>query len=274
MNDFKAQETYYHKIVDRYMKFCADRGDVKQLEKAFGSISFTEAGDSSGCHTERPSPSNGKLQKPQADSATAVAQTELYTLIHSMRKLREAMVASQRYDVFAQRAYVFIIRASILVRHFQSYHPALLYLLRVIHPRRPLSASELHEFIGYYILDLCCRQGDLHDAYNVRTRYSYKDRRLDKVLHAIVHDDWVVFWRMRRAVDGHQRALMEHKVSAMRMHALKCLGKTYMTVEREYLERSADMEWRALVKKCGVGWELDPRGELITIRKPKVKAPG
>lgn len=255
------------------MKFCADRGDVNQLEKAFSSIAFTESGESNGNHAERLAPSNGKLQKPQADSATSAAQTELHTLIHSMRKLREAMVASQRYDAFAQRAYVFIIRTAILVRHFQSYHPALLYLLRVIHPRRPLSAPELHEFVGYYILDLCCRQGDLHAAYDVRIRHGYKDRRLDKVLHAIVHDDWVTFWRMRRAVDGHQRALMEHKVNAMRVHVLKCLGKTYMTVEREYLERSAVMEWRSLVKKCGVGWELDPKGELVTIRKPKVKAP-
>lgn len=257
------------------MKFCADRGDVKELEKAFALISFSETGDAGGSTTDHKKVSNtGKLQKPQAESSSATAQMELHTIIHAMRKLREAIVAAARHDNFAQRAYILIIRASILVRHLQSYHPALLYLLRVIHPRQPLPTTELHEFVGYHMLDLCCRQHDLHTAYAMKFRYDYKDRRVDKVLHSVVHDEWVTFWRMRRAVDGHQRALMEWKVDAMRMHALKCLGRTYMTVDREFLERSAEIDWKHLVKKCGVGWELDSKGETVTIRKPKVKATG
>lgn len=273
LNDHAAQETYYHKIVDRYMKFCADRGNVKELEKAFATASLLEATASGAGGSERArGPSNGKLQKPQAESATAAAQTELQTLLHAMRKLREAIVASHRCDVFAQRAYIFIIRAAILVRHLQSYHPALQYLLRIIHPRQPLPASELNEFIGYYILDLCCRLDDLHTAYAIRQKFNFRDRRVDKILYAVVHEDWVVFWRVRKAVDGHQRALIESKVDAMRMHALRCIGRTYMTVEKDFLEKSADLDWKGLVKRCGVGWELDSKGELVTIRKPKVSS--
>ncbi|KAH9826825.1 hypothetical protein Tdes44962_MAKER09935, partial [Teratosphaeria destructans] len=40
LNDHRAQEKYYNKIVDRYMKFCAASGSAEDLEKAFASLSL------------------------------------------------------------------------------------------------------------------------------------------------------------------------------------------------------------------------------------------
>ena len=184
-----------------------------------------------------------------------------------MRKLREGILGSRRRDNFAQRAYMLIIHASIFARHWESYQPALLYLLYDIHPYTPLSSSQLSEFVGYRILDLACRQGELQDAFAVKSTFKYKDRKVGVVLTALVHDDWVRFWRVRRAVDGYQRAIMEFAVERVRLHALKCLGRGYLSADKAFVEWSADAQWDVLVKS-GVGWQLNESGGIV-IRKPK-----
>ncbi len=255
--DLKTQESYYNKIVERYMKFCASTGG-DSLDKAFASL--TLSGTTNG--SIAPNGTRESLHNSPPDTSA-----ELAIIMMAMRKLREAIFASRRTDAFAQRAYIFIIRAAILTKHMESYHPAMLYLLNGIHPLQPLPAPELHEFVGYYILDLACRQGDCASAYAVRNQYEYKDRRVELVLGALVHDNWCVFWRMRRAVDGYQKRLMEWAEDGLRVHALKCLGRTYLTVEKVYIERVAERTWEDLRKENGVGWELD--GEKVIVRRVK-----
>lgn len=164
---------------------------------------------------------------------------------------------------------MFIIHASILSRSWESYQPALLYLLHQIHPHTPLSSPELQEFAGYQILDLACRQYELTDALAIKLAFKHRDRRVSTALHSLIHDDWVKFWRVKRAVDGYQRAIMEFAVERMQLHALKCLGKSYHHVDKAYAERSGDADWKQLVQ-AGVGWQLQDNG-IVMIRKPKAK---
>ena len=202
-------------------------------------------------------------------AVTDAQKQELGVVVSAMRKLRESMTATHRTDHFAQRAYVFIAHATILTRHWESYQPALQSLLRSIHPRSPLPETEIREMAGYVILDLACRQGDLGEAYRVRHRYNVRDRRIERVLKALAHDDWVLFWRTRRKVDGYGRALMAWADDKMRVLALKCLGRAYLSADKGYVERCTERTWEQLVQE-GVGWELDERG-LITIRRIKPK---
>ncbi|KAI9840592.1 MAG: hypothetical protein M1830_007929, partial [Pleopsidium flavum] len=97
--------------------------------------------------------------------------------------------------------------------------------------------------------------------------YEYRDRRVEMVLGALVHDNWCVFWRMRRAVDGYKKRLMEWAEDGLRVHALKCLGRSYLTVEKGYVERVAERAWEELREENGVGWELD--GEKVVVRRAK-----
>ncbi len=201
--------------------------------------------------------------------------TELSTILTAMRKLREAIVSTRRHDTFAQRAYIFIIRAGLLSSHMATYHPALLYLLHYIHPASTLPSSSLHEFTGYRILDLACRQSDLNGAYAMRAKYKYRDRKVDAILSALTHDNYVLFWRMRRLVDGYQLRIVDCAAEAVRLQALKCLGRAYLRVERALVERAAERKWVELVKRNGVGWVLEgvEEGgrEMVVIRRPKVK---
>ncbi|EME88843.1 uncharacterized protein MYCFIDRAFT_87586 [Pseudocercospora fijiensis CIRAD86] len=272
LHDYKAQEAYFREIKGRYMKFCASAGGREGLEAALSSLNTIKA------PIPLPGPpkitsSTSTQERPQLPhrpaSATDRAPNDLPNILLAMRKLRESILATRRTDNFAQRAYMFIIHASILTKSWESYLPALHYLLHKIHPHTPLSEPEIQEFSGYQILDLCCRQNELLDAFAVKVRFRQRDRRVNSVLKALVRDDWVRFWRLRRVVDGYQRAVLEFAVERMRLHALKCLGRGYMQAEKAYVERCGDSEWSELVRN-GCGWQLQESG-IVMIRKLKAK---
>jgi len=264
LHDYRAQENYYSKIVERYMKFCASSSAGDGLEKAFAALSVKEKSPFA-----RSEP--GKDSRPPLPHRPSHTErpNDLPNILLAMRKLREGILGSRRRDSFAQRAYMFIIHASILTKHWESYQPALLYLLNQIHRVTPLSTPELLEFVGYRILDLACRQYELLDAYRVKLDFHDKDRKVAAILGAVVHDDWVRFWRLRRAVDGYQRAIMDFAVDRMRMHALKCIGRSYMQLDKRSIERSSDARWEELVKS-GVGWQLQ-ENSVVIVRKAKTK---
>ncbi|KAI4732298.1 hypothetical protein E4T50_17116 [Aureobasidium sp. EXF-12298] len=258
--DLKTQETYFERIVARYMKFCASHPSGETLEAAFHNLDINSS-------STAPTPAPLSAAKPQ-HTTTQEPPQEMSIILMAMRKLREALVSCHRVDAFAQRVYTFQIRAAILCRHLETYHPALQYLLYKIHPRTPLSRPEVQEFASYLVLDLACRQGEFVDAYRLRKGYGIRDRKVDAVLKALVHDDWVLFWRTRRAVDGYQRCLMSWAEDSMRLHALKCLGRSYMMVDKAFVERSAERSWDELVERDKVGWIMREDGVVI-IRKPK-----
>jgi len=243
------------------MRLCAI--NEKQLADLFASVSVqTTAGLGLPASTSNESPT----AEPTFSSPS---MTELATVLSAFRKLREAVTATGRKDAFVRRSYFFGIHAAVLCKDWESYIPALNMLLTVLHRQTPLTPSDLKEYVGLMILDQACRQGDIAGAHETRLRYGYKDRRVELVLKALVADNWVVFWKMKKAVDGYQRSVMEFAERGMRLHALKCLGHGYFSADRKFVERCADRPWAQLVDD-GVGWELTESDKII-IRKPKVK---
>ena len=210
---------------------------------------------------------NIDLPAPPPNQDPNSATLSLLTM--SMRKLREGIVASHRIDEFTTQVYIFIIRLSIQLRQWESYLPALSHLLFSIHARRPLSKLELQEFASYFVLDLACRQGDLAEANRKRLELGVKDGKIGKVLKTIVYDDYVGFWRLMRSVDGHRAKIMEYAEDEMRLHALKCIGRAYFQVPKQFVEAMTNSTWKEMVEKHKVGWELS--GAEVIIRKPKVK---
>jgi hypothetical protein len=242
---------------------------TNDLNASFSSLSLakdTTHGLASSRHASTPTPSNNDT-KPPRTTPHQPSIDELATVLTALRKLREAITASSRTDAFARRAYYFSIHVAILCRDWESYVPALHSLLNKIHTVSPLPAHDLRDYIGLLILDQVCRQSDFAGARETKQQYGYSDRRVESVMKALVADDWVSFWRMRRSVDGYQRSVMEWADAKMRVHALKCLGKSYMVVERRFLERVTERSWGELVDD-GVGWELDA-ADRVVIRKPK-----
>lgn len=251
------------------MVFCSDAGQRDELLRRFSSLAI-EGSQNSANQTTIPStaelpPSDSMVEKIQDPTNTRT----LSVIMAALRKLREGIVASQRADHFALQAYLFCIRLSILVKQPESYHPAILHLLRSIHPKEPLNAAELQEIVSYLVLDTACRRKNLSEAFAIRTTYTLKDPKVNSALSALAHDNFVMFHRVRRTVDGHKARLMEWAESELRLYTLKCFGRSYLTMDLDYLEQSTNSEWQNLKSLHSVGWDLD--GSKVVIRKVKAK---
>jgi hypothetical protein len=265
--DPKAQERYYTKIVERYMDFCTNAGRGDELSRRLAGLEISKEKEG---QEQRPqtAPNTTDSTKSNIDiNLNASIQKDLSTLMMAMRKLREGIVASKRVDDFSIQAYIFCIRLSILTKQMESYHPAILHLLKKMHPIHPLISTELTEFVGYLVLDLACRQNDLAQAYQVRQEYRLHDPKVDAVLRALAHDNYCLFWRVKRSVDGHKARLMEFVEDDMKKQTLKCLGRSYLGIDLPSLEQYTNSSWNLLTKHYAVGWQLE--GTRVIIRKPK-----
>lgn len=144
-------------------------------------------------------------------------------------------------------------------------------------PSHPLPDSDLKEVISYQILDSACRQQDLGAAYELRARarrkYAFNSSMVDEVLHALAHDDWVIFWRIRRGVDSNMRAVLNWAEERVRRHALKAVGKAYLNADSKWITEGCtgekELTWEKLVELEKLGWEKE--GDKIIIRRPKQK---
>jgi len=194
--------------------------------------------------------------------------SELASIILSMRKLREGIVGSSRVDAFSSKAYMFMIRISILMKHTDSYHPAIQHLLYNIHPYVPLSAGERQEFAGYLVLHLASKMEAYSEAFVIKREFQVTDYRILQAVRAMIQGNYWSFRATRRKVDLYKARLLEDAEQRMRDHTLKCLGKSYFTVDANYLESVTGTTWDGLKKEFGVGWGMDSAG-IITVRKQK-----
>lgn len=274
--------------MDRYLSCCTEAGKREELLKRFAAMELSEASKPSkppehadpsslikskgkDLHHDSALKAKGKdkdIPRLSTEEAQNPANTKaLSDVMMALRKLREGIVASDRKDDFAVQTYLFNIRLSILIKNPDSYHPAILYLLKKLHEARPLTPIELAEVVSYLILDTACRRKELAEAFSLRQRYGLKDKHIDAVLGALVHDNYVQFRKVKRVVDGHKSKLMEFAEADMRLLTLKCFGRTYLGCDAQFLEAMAGKKWDDLVKDDSVGWERD--GEKIVIRRVK-----
>ncbi|KAK4188428.1 hypothetical protein QBC35DRAFT_195252 [Podospora australis] len=276
----KVQESYYSKIAERYLAFCTDAGDRDSLQQQFALLSLSSSSQvpspaPSQYGTEPPSPSTS-LPTPSSEvfptpttlpaTPTTRSESELSLILAALRKLREALVASKRRDAFAAQVYLFAIRAGILASSYESYYPALLYLLGGIHPSHNLTSVELSEVVSYLILDAACRRGDLASAYALRNQYKLRDAKIDGVLKALAGDNWCLWRRLKRGVDGYRARIMDWAEKEVKGITLRAMGRAYLSVPLAFLEAQTGETWETLREKHGVGWELGEGGRVVIRR--------
>lgn len=280
------------------MQFCSDYSN--DLDAAFDSLPRNRSDDPTRnppvpniqpparARGNSPSPSF-QVIKEQPSGTTAAckrhhgiassAGKELSTLLLSLRKLREAILAtsSKTTVAFSQQVHIFCIRTGLLAQHPPSYYPPLERLLKDLHtPSDPLSESDLHEFTRYLILDYACRQGNMQAAFSCRTvskaKFHFQSSTVDRVLSSLMHDNWVLFWKAHAEVDGYTRSLMDWASDFVRRKALKAIAKAYLMVDVNYIiqcctGKEGGCTWEQLVDQEGLGWKREGNKIIIRARR-------
>ncbi|KAH9903925.1 hypothetical protein F4778DRAFT_733248 [Xylariomycetidae sp. FL2044] len=258
--DHRIQEKYQTKIIERYLQWCTDANGPPDFLRRLEQL------DHSNKHAWP-----ARVPLPDAEQHRLDEnRTKVMSILAAHRKLREGLVSTKRADFFAVQSYMFIIRLSILVKDHETYHPACLHLLRNIRPHGNMTKIEIRDVVSYLALDAACRRDKLGEAYQLRFRFDLRERYVVGLLDALTHDNWMKYNRIKTKVDRHVLKLLEFTDEDMLVYTLKSFGKTYFTVDLAFLERNTGKDWDTLVKKHGVGWELD--GDRVTIRRARPKA--
>ncbi|KAJ5918911.1 hypothetical protein N7454_010055 [Penicillium verhagenii] len=275
----KAQLDYFDKIVERYLRFCSDH--QKDFDTAHASLPVSSSNDATS-NPPAPQPVARAVSNP-GERRIPPPSTELSKLLLSLRKLREGILATPESTPpeFAQRVHYFSIRVSILAQHPPSYFPSLEHCLSRLHTKsHPMTDSQVKELVSYLILDYACRQQNMGSAFELRARarreYAFQSQTVDRVLTALIHENWVAFWDVRKGVDSYTRAVMDWAVDGMRRHALKAVGSAYLNVHVDWIIDGCTGEdrkwtWEELAQKEELCWRKD--GDTIIIKPPKSRPP-
>ncbi|KAK4100906.1 hypothetical protein N658DRAFT_385198, partial [Parathielavia hyrcaniae] len=264
----RIQETYYSRIVERYLAFCTEAGDSDSLQRHFAQLAVTSTTPTAPA-SPLPQPTSASQSQP---IATLPSTEKLSKILSALRKLREALLASHRHDLFATQAYLFSIRLGILASSYETYYPSLLHLLRrdqrqhghpnttttKKHTSCSLTSVELNEITTYLILDTACRRDDLAEAYALHTQHQHHRRlRTKAILDALTSDNWVAWRRLKRQVDLYRVRLMELAEDRVRGHTLRAFGRAYLSLPLGVLEEQTGCGWAELRGRYGVGWESE-----------------
>ncbi|KAL9602348.1 MAG: hypothetical protein Q9219_001914 [cf. Caloplaca sp. 3 TL-2023] len=263
--NYETQEDYFEIIKCRYRAFIltskAEEGDLNDLGTGLTSMSLDQGGREQSIEWVE--------KEDQVTASTPSTSPKISKIIMALRKLREGIVAACRTDDFAKMVYLFTIRTTILLRHPESYHPALLHMFRYLYSFAFLKPIEKKEFVGYYILDLACRQHDLATAFRIRSFYDYRHALTDAVLTALVQSNWILFSKVEKEANAYERRLISWANEKLIGNTLRCLGKSYWSISRAYIERCTGTTWEDLKKSEEVPWALD--GETVVIRQMRKK---
>lgn len=99
-----------------------------------------------------------------------------------------------------------------------------------------------------------------------------KIETVDRALAALMHDNWIVFWRIRNSVDSYMRAIMNWASDRVRRHALKAVGSAYLSTDLPWIVQGCtgdkdSWSWEKLVEAEGLGWQRQENKVIIRIPK-------
>jgi hypothetical protein len=129
-------------------------------------------------------------------------------------------------------------------------------------------------------LDYACRQQDMVAAFELRARarkeHAFHSQTVDKVLAALLHDNWVIFWQLHNSVDSYTRAVMNWASDRVRRHALKAVGSAYLNVHVSWILGGCTGDeqswtWDKLVEVEKLGWARED--DKIIIKRPRQLVP-
>ncbi|KAG5364486.1 putative membrane protein [Yarrowia sp. E02] len=261
VNNEEEQKKYFGAIQRHYIRFCYDAGDGSVLKAALKAVEKSQAvswdTDQKG---GKRAGDKDRSKKPAIDS-----------IIMSLRKLREAMIAQQPSD-FMKVVFLFSVRVTSTMGHYASYVPSVLKLLE-IHEELPLTNAEIQEVCGVYALYLAIVAGNVSGGYEILDRNGWKDSRLQAVLRAWETKDSVSWARLYATeTDLGRSKMMQSGDSHMAMECLKRVGKSYFFIQTAELEKMIGWKWPAIQKDLGCGWRQEVDGRII-IRERRQKAP-
>ncbi|ODQ79596.1 hypothetical protein BABINDRAFT_161978 [Babjeviella inositovora NRRL Y-12698] len=286
-NSSKLRVEFFERVRAEFAKLC--------LKEAPSSVSDLESTSSAGLSESSSAPASGSSNAISYAISPVSADGNVKSMdwvLMSLRKLREALIHLETLDSFSVGVFLFSVRVSINVGHYQTYVPSINFLMkRYQDDRSVLTEMEFYEVTKYLILHYVHSTHDFMAALNVYTQHSKKDnllRRdvaLRRIMDSYFTDDYDSWFRgLASESDVNNYRLMRMGFDRMLTHFVLVVTKAYFTIPMAELVKMLHdtIAWRALMEfikdrsglsLVGVHWRVHGSNpELVTIKdRPLVK---
>ncbi|CAH6722271.1 hypothetical protein CLIB1444_08S05688 [[Candida] jaroonii] len=243
----KEREKFFDKIIRKFIAYC-ESNDTSTLSKELKR--FTEDHQS-----------DEKIKNVTMDS-----------ILSSLRKLRESMI-NGKCDKFTVKVFLFSIRISANIGHYQTYLPSIHFLLQQ-QDQELLQKPEKREIVTLLILHLSHFSKNNLKAFKEYFEY-FKDEEDPTLLRTLkswsTKDcfNWIRLYNNEN--DSAKSTIMRFGINAIIERMIQTINVSYFHLDLDYLNRSLPngITFDNLQKNHNVTWKVE--GKNLIIRERKVK---
>lgn len=179
--------------------------------------------------------------------------------------MREALLKFP-IDEFAKSVFLFSIRVSTRVGHYQTYIPSITHLLK---KPEVLNKEELNEVTNFYCLHLSHFNNDDQLALEALMRYGKGDLRLRQVLESWRTQDYKRWFDLYHSEKEYsKKKLMSFGEKKMILYAINCIENSYRQLPKSYVWDLFQLDLNVLTAEYACNWVL--KDEKTVLMKLKV----
>lgn len=261
-----ARVTYFRKIMNNFSGYCHVNDKFTLSNELEKYMERTRDGEQGGEQGEQ----GGQDGEQGGQDAKRIT---IDSILSSLRKLREAMINIPP-DNFMVEVFLFSIRISVLIGHYQTYIPSINHLLSsdIIILLNKLESQELAHLL---ILHLLHFNNASTKAIEVYFKYFTASDHISllKLIKSWVAKDYYTWTRIYNMESDNAKAtMMRFGIKSMVEHIITAIDKSYYNVEKSYLNEAIlpnGIDFDTLVDKYLVKWRLE--GSNIVIKDRRVK---
>ncbi|ODV67610.1 hypothetical protein HYPBUDRAFT_152476 [Hyphopichia burtonii NRRL Y-1933] len=248
----KSRRDFFNQILHSFVRYCANNS-TSSLHKELDSfdLDLDNVNDNSG-----------------KDPGT------LDSITLSLRKLRESLIHS-RIDDFSKKVFLFSIRVSANIGHYQTYIPSITHLLDSsnIHILSDVEKTEISSLLVLHVTHF-------NHNYNEALRLFFKylnpdhDAKILQIIKSCINNDYYTWTRIYNSeVSNATFNVMKFGLDKVVQSIVECLSVSYFNISLGELENNIlpnGTNFDSVTRDFSPLWTLD--GDNVIIRKRPVKA--
>lgn len=264
--DERSRRDYFNQILETFVKYCADN-TASSLHQCLDK--FTDYNDLDVVIKIPSVEIDSKSDKEGTIPTQQGRPVKIDSILLSLRKLREALIHTEA-DSFTRNVFLFSIRVSAYIGHYQTYIPSINYLLAPFNIKN-LNHSEKREVATILILHVAHFNRDYGQA--IRLFFSYldpsEDKKVLRILESYINNDYYTWSQLYNSeVDNGISNMMKFGVQAMSRVIVERLSSSYFNISLKELEDTFlpnGITFLYIKETFGVEWKQD--GDNLIIKQ-------
>lgn len=257
----KHRRELFNQILKSFAAFCTQvevNNNISEfVSRKLKQLSIEET-------TEEKSGDEDKNRKKE-DGNKPDKAVSMDSILTSLRKLREALIHTT-VDDFSKEVFLFSIRISVNVQHYQTYIPSINFLLGL----NKLTKEETKEVASILVLHVL----HFNQEYNFSIRLFYKyldpetDQKVLSVIRSYMANDYYTWTKLyNEEVGSAASAMMRYGIKRMVQVIVECLSSSYFSMDVRELEKLLPngVTYETITKEHKLMWQKE--GNNIVIRQ-------